>query len=89
MVLDHARDQMSSWIAERAVISFFDDLSHDRITDAFSIVSDDLKWWGPGNVLLNTDKRRMMARLAASTNKGTVFEPLEMIAGERAVAVKV
>ena len=70
------------------MIQFFDRLSQNRASDAFSMVSDNLKWWAPTEVLLNVTKRSMMGRLDEATKQGTKFDMMELVSGASKVAAK-
>ena len=78
-----------SLVTRGRVIQFFDLLSHNRVSEAFSMVSDNLKWWAPTEVLLNVTKRSMMGRLDEATKQGTKFDMMELVSGASKVAAKV
>ena len=74
---------------EGCVIQFFDLLSHNRVSEAFSMVSDNLKWWTSTKVLLNVSKESMVRRLQEATKQGTKFDMMELVSGASKVAAKV
>lgn len=87
--VERARSMVVGWKEKSVVLSFFDHLSKGRVSDAFALVVDNVKWWGPGNVLLNVGRPCMMLRMEDTARRGTSFEVTEMVAGKDAVAAKV